>query len=164
MKICVISYHSCPFSLLGQDGVGGMSVYLKEWSRSITQDFEVDIDIFTRVQNPDIKGVRPLSSKLRVIHLRSGPPKKIDRKDLDRYLPEFREGLQTFMILEKPEYNLIYSHYWLSGSAGEQMKADFSIPLIHKYHTVGFLKEKASWSPENSQRLEVEKRLSGISK
>jgi len=163
MKICVISYHSCPFSLLGQDGVGGMSVYLKELSRSLTQRFEIKIDIFTRVQNPDIKGIRPFSSKLRVIHLEGGPPKKIDRKDLDQYLPEFMERLQKFMIQEKPEHNLVYSHYWLSGIAGEKIKADFKIPLIHKYHTIGFLKEKASSSQENGQRLEVEKKLSGIS-
>ena len=54
MKICMISFHSCPYSLLGGEGTGGMSVYLRELSAALTQTPGVEVDIFTRVQRPDL--------------------------------------------------------------------------------------------------------------
>ena len=51
MKICMLSFHCCPFSLIGGDGVGGMNVFLKELSSVLTDNPDVTVDILTRIQN-----------------------------------------------------------------------------------------------------------------
>jgi len=159
MKICMLSFHCCPFSPIGGDGVGGMSVYLKELSSVLTDNPDVAIDIFTRVQKPSIRGVRHLRSNLRVIHLKGGPEYPCDRKNLYEHLPEFAMNLEGFMLQEKDEYDLVYSHYWLSGVVGEWLKYRIDLPLVHTYHTLAFLKGRALGSHEHGERIEVERRL-----
>ena len=164
MKICVISYHSRPYSLLGGDGTGGMSVYLRELSSSITRIPETKVDIYTRIQTPDIKGTRNVSPGVRVIHLKGGPEDSIDRRSLYDYIPEFSENLETFINREREKYDIVYSHYWLSGLAGRFIKEKFDIPLIHMYHTLAFLKRRILKEvEEHRKRLESEKDLAYVS-
>lgn len=164
MKICAISFHCCPFSLLGGDGAGGMSVYLRELSSALTSFPEVKVDIFTRIQTPDIRGIKRILPKLRVIHLKGGPEHSFDRRSLYQFLPEFYENLKDFMNRQKDNYDIIYSHYWLSGLIGKFIKSKFDLPLIHMYHTLAFLKKrKLEEEKENGKRLEMEEHLAYVS-
>lgn len=159
MKICMISYHCCPFSMIGGNGVGGMNVYLKELSSHLTERPGVSIDIFTRVQSQRLKKINDISSSLRVIHLKGGPERSFDRKDLYDFLPEFCRSLENFVREEESAYDLIYSHYWLSGLAGEWTKNRCLLPQVHTYHTLGFLKEKALGKSEHECRDYMESHL-----
>jgi len=165
MNICVISFHCCPFSLLGGDGTGGMNVYLREMSAAMTNFPEVNMDIFTRIQNPQIRGVRSISPRVRVIHLRGGPERLVDRKNLYDFLPEFSRNLEEFIFCYQHKYDLVYSHYWLSGLVGEEIKNNFNIPLIHIFHTLGFSKEKAAKEnyEEHCNRYRAEEDLAHLS-
>jgi len=160
MKICAVSFHCCPFSAVGGDGVGGMNVYLKELSTALACDPDTEIDIFTRVQNPRIDRINRLNPNVRVIHLPAGPDCFVDRKSLFDYLPEFVENLKRFMCKEKKSYTVTYTHYWLSGLVGEHLKQYFNIPLVHTYHTLAFLKNRVLSKPEHSYRLLAERHLS----
>lgn len=160
MKICAISFHSCPLSPVGGDGVGGMNIYLKELSSALACDPGTEIDIFTRDRNSSKVGIKRLMPNVRVIHLPAGPKCFVDRKSLYGYLPEFVENLKGFMDKEKKTYDVIYSHYWLSGLAGEYLKHYFNIPLVHSYHTLAFLKNRVSNEPEHRNRMLTERHLS----
>lgn len=160
MKICAISFHSCPLSPVGGDGVGGMNIYLKELSSALACDPGTEIDIFTRDRNSSKVGIKRLMPNVRVIHLPAGPKCFVDRKSLYGYLPEFVENLKGFMGKEKKTYDVIYSHYWLSGLAGEYLKHYFNIPLVHTYHTLAFLKNRVSNEPEHRNRMLTERHLS----
>lgn len=159
MKICMISYHCCPFSMIGGNGVGGMNVYLKELSSRLTEFPGVSIDIFTRDQSQRQKKIHKISSSLRVIHLKGGPERSFDRKDLYDFLPEFCRSLEDFIREEGSAYDLVYSHYWLSGMAGEWIKNRFCLPQVHTFHTLGFLKEKALGKGEHECRDYMESHL-----
>lgn len=164
MNICVICFHCCPFSLLGGDGTGGMSVYLRELSSALAKLPEAKIDIFTRIQTPNLRGIKEVFPKVRVIHIKSGPECPIDRRYLYEFLPEFSENLEDFMNRERENYDIIYSHYWLSGLSGRLIKQKFALPLIHIYHTLAFLKKrKLEGEREHGKRLETEERLAYIS-
>ncbi len=164
MKICVISYHSCPYSLLGGDGTGGMSVYLRELSSSLTKIPEAKVDIYTRIQTPDIRGARNVSPRIRLVHLKGGPENTIDRRSLYNYIPKFYENLEDFIIQEEEKYDIVYSHYWLSGLVGKLIKKNFDIPLIHMYHTIAFLKRRMlEEEKEHRKRLESEEELAHLS-
>jgi len=165
MNICVISFHCCPFSLLGGDGTGGMNVYLRELSSAMKYFPEVNMDIFTRIQNPRIRGVRDISPKIRVIHLKGGPEHSVNRKHLYNFLPEFSKNLEEFIFLNKFRYDLVYSHYWFSGLIGEGIKNKYNLRLIHMFHTLAFLKQREAKEKyeEHSSRLRSERHLAQIS-
>jgi len=160
MKICTLSFHCCPLSSLGGDGVGGMNVYLKELGSALAKNSSTEIDIFTREQHPGIYGIKKVMPNVRVIHLPAGPKCFVNRKLLYDYLPEFVDNLKGFMNKEKKNYDVIYTHYWLSGLAGEYMKQYFNIPLVHTYHTLAFLKNCVSKKPEHRNRFLAERHLS----
>ena len=163
MKICLISFHCCPFSQVGGDGVGGMNVYIKELSSALAEHRDVEIDIFTRLQNPERKRINRISPALRVIHLKGGPAGPIDRRDLYDSLPEFIENLVEFSLGEDGAgYDLIYSHYWLSGLVGEWIKYRFDLPLVHTYHTLGFLKNQVLHGGEHRYRNSAERHLARV--
>ena len=165
MKICAISFPCCPFSLLGGDGTGGMNVYLRELCSALTSFPEVKIDIFTRIQNPKIREIKYLSPQARVVHLRGGPERPMDRTKLYNFLLEFSRNLESFICQERESYDLVYSHYWLSGLVGEGIRQKFNLPLVHIYHTLAFLKERAlrEESREHKGRIETERHLSHVS-
>lgn len=160
MRLALISFHSCPFSLLGGDGAGGMSVYLRELASAMTKTFDLEIDIFTRLQWPQIRGIKKVLPKVRVIHLKAGPEKPFDRRLLFELLPEFSENLEDFIFQEDKKYDLIYSHYWLSGIVGEKLKPVLRVPHVHMYHTMAFLKRRIlADNKEHEKRLEAEEQL-----
>ncbi len=160
MKICAISFHCCPLSPVGGDGVGGMNIYLKELSSALACNPGTEIDIFTRNQNSGSVMIKKLMPNVRVIHIPAGPKCFVDRKSLYGYLPEFVDNLKGFICKEKKSYTVIYTHYWLSGLAGECMKHSFNIPLVHTYHTLAFLKNRVSNEPEYRKRILAERHLS----
>ncbi len=160
MKICVISYHCCPFSLLGGNGTGGMNAYLRELSSALTRIPGVEVDIYTRIQTPEVRGIKNISPEVRVIHLKGGPENPIDRRSLYDYIPEFSKNMEDFIIHEREKYDVIYSHYWLSGLVGRLIKKKFEVPHIHMYHTLAFLKKRMSEGrEEHEKRLESEEYL-----
>jgi D-inositol-3-phosphate glycosyltransferase len=164
MKIGIISFHSCPYSLLGGEGTGGMSVYLRELSSAMTDIPGVKIDVFTRIQNPDLRGVKNVLPDVRVIHLEGGPEQPIDRRQLYSYLPEFADSMAHFISQEEDNYDIIYSHYWLSGLAGTFIKDEFNLPHVHMYHTLALLKrELLKVEKEHGKRLETEEILATLS-
>jgi D-inositol-3-phosphate glycosyltransferase len=165
MNICSVSFHCCPFSFLGGDGTGGMNVYLRELC-SVTGNFpDPRIDVFTRIQNPKIRRIKNFSSQARVIHLRGGPERPVDRTKLYDFLPEFTKNLESFIVQNKQKYDLIYSHYWLSGLVGERLKDTLNLPLVHIYHTLAFMKKRVleSTNREHPFRLESEQHLAQVS-
>ncbi|MFP4082228.1 MAG: glycosyltransferase [Candidatus Aminicenantes bacterium] len=163
MNICGISFHCCPYSLLGGDGTGGMSVYLRELSSSIANFPEVKIDIFTRIQTPKLRGIKNISPHVRIIHVKGGPERVVDRRSLYDFIPEFAENLAGFISREKRRYDVLYSHYWLSGLVGWLLKHKYNVPLVHVYHTLAFLKRRMlEVGEEHPQRLKKEENLSFI--
>ena len=159
MKTCMLSFHCCPYSLLGGNGSGGMSVYLRELSSALTSYPEVKIDIFTRIQDSSIRGIKNISPHIRIVHLKGGPERELDRKGLYSYLPQFLRNMDRFICQENKGYDIIHSHYWLSGLVGEWMKHRFGYPHVHTYHTLGFLKQKVFSQEEHPARMKSEQHL-----
>lgn len=165
MNLCLVSFHCCPFSQLGGDGTGGMNVYLRELSASLAVASGVSVDIFTRVQNPEIRDIKYIEPNVRVVHLKGGPEHPLNRKRLFDYLPEFAENLKRFISQNRIVYDLVYSHYWLSGVVGEFLKHRYSLPLAHAYHTLAFLKKRVMGKDyeEHPARFSTEELLASTS-
>src|SRR5439155_14780471 len=101
----------------------------------------VRVDVFTRWQDdcqPMIK--HELGHGGRVIHIPAGPEKPIPVAEVGNYLAEFTEGVLHFAQAEGIEYDLIHSHYWLSGLVAEQLRQVWQhTPIVHMFHTLGHM-------------------------
>src|SRR3954471_3907269 len=88
-KIALISEHASPLAVLGGVDAGGQNVYVAELAKYLSKtDYEVDV--FTRWEDPSTDQVINWMSNVRVIHVKAGPVKYIQKEDLLEYMPEFR--------------------------------------------------------------------------
>ncbi len=160
-RIAMISVHSCPLAALGGKETGGMNVYIRELSKELAHK-GCQIDIFTRSQNPKVPTVVPFKKGIRIVHLKAGPESPYDKNQVWSHLPEFLQNMERFTRNERGAYHLIHSHYWLSGWIGTHMSKRWNIPLIHMFHTLAYLKNKAIrplGEHEPDVRVEMEEKL-----
>jgi len=160
MRIAMLSIHSSPLANLGGKEAGGMNVYVRELSRELARH-GVCVDIFTRSQDPSAPTVVPLDRGVRVINLHTGPSAPYDKDWLLAYLPEFVNRVRCFVDGQDLTYDLIHSHYWLSGEAALSLRRSWGVPIIHMFHTLGALKNhvaRGAEENESSQRIAIERR------
>jgi D-inositol-3-phosphate glycosyltransferase len=155
----MISMHSSPVGELGTRDTGGMSVYIGEVSQRLA-GMGYLVDIFTRLQRPDaVKIIQPFPNT-RIIHLQAGPTEVLPQPELYRWLSEFYQGLEHFRNAEGIKYDLVHSHYWLSGQVGHWAGKRWLVPHVIMFHTLGALKNDIAGSePEPDVRIAIEKQL-----
>ena len=158
MRIAMLSYHTCPLATLGGKDTGGMNVYVREITRQLGV-MGIHVDVFTRSQNEHVPHVlHDLGYGNRIVHIPAGPEYPLPKKDLVAYLPQFAAGIRDFAINKGLEYNLIHSHYWMSGIAAIELKKYWNIPYIQMFHTLGLMKNRVAQSPDE---IEGEYRIEG---
>ncbi len=160
-KIAVISYHTCPLSSQEGKEVGGMNIYVLELSKRLVK-IGYSIDIFTRQQDSVSEKIVEISKNLRVIHIKAGPQKDIEKKELIRYIPEFVDNLNGFVKKNSLSYDLIDCHYYMSGIAGVNLGEKWNIPFAITFHTLALMKNlvaKTDQEKESIERIYAEKLL-----
>jgi D-inositol-3-phosphate glycosyltransferase len=133
-----------------------MSVYLRELTARLVDFPDVSVDLFTRAQNPICVETKDISPQIRVVQLKGGPEYPIDRKDLFEFIPEFSANLEEYIHRNKIAYDVIHSHYWLSGLAGGYIRNRLGKPLVNTYHTLGFMKKRVLGEREHERRENAE--------
>jgi D-inositol-3-phosphate glycosyltransferase len=137
-----------------------MNVYVRELSRALAAR-GVAIDIFTRRQVTDVPDVVEYAPGARVVHIDAGPHRHVDKYDILDYLPDFACGIQRFRALTGASYDLIHSHYWLSGRLGLLFQDHWGVPMVSTFHTLAQLKNRVAESAaerEQVVRYEIERR------
>jgi D-inositol-3-phosphate glycosyltransferase len=158
LNIAMISYHTCPLAVLGGKDTGGMNVYVRELTRHLGQA-GVHVDVFTRSQDEHVPHVlHDLGYGNRVVHIPAGPENPLPKKELASYLPDFIENIKRFSDEKNIHYDLIHSHYWLSGIAAMDLKETWNIPVAHMFHTLGMMKNRVARS---EAEMEGEYRIDG---
>jgi len=146
---------------LGGKETGGMNVYVRELSRELGAQ-SLSVDIYTRSQDPARKRVRELWPNVRVIHLPAGPEKPYSKHLVFEHLPQFVSGLRESAARERISYDLLHSHYWLSGWVARELARSERLPSVHMFHTLGLMKDSVARSAaekETSIRIQVEHEL-----
>src|SRR2546430_1207351 len=165
MRIAVISMHTSPTAPLGQQAAGGMNVYVREVCSAFS-DRGIATDVFTRVQSDDDPRIEQLAPLSRVIYLDAG--RDLDKYSLYREVPQFASRIFNHVLAEDAHYDLIYSHYWLSGEVACVLRPRLAPAWAHTAHTLGLVKNQRLASgarPEPPLRIAVEgemERLKGV--
>jgi len=166
MNIAMLSYHTCPLATLGGKHTGGMNVYVHELTRHLGS-LGIHVDVFTRSQDEHVPHVlHDLGYGNRVVHITAGPESPTPKNDLPLYLPEFAKGILKFSESKGIQYDLIHSHYWMSGVAAEFLKNRWNVPVIQMFHTLGVMKNRIARSEsekESPLRIESEKKIVAFS-
>ena len=160
-RVAMISVHSCPLAILGGRETGGMNVYVRELSRHLSAQ-GIAVDVYTRRQDPCYPTVVEFAEQARVIHLPAGPAAPYSKHRVWDHLPEFVDGVQDFINEYALQYDIIHSHYWLSGWVAMQLRLTLDLPIVHMSHTLGYPKNAAAqlpWEQEPDRRLQVERQV-----
>jgi D-inositol-3-phosphate glycosyltransferase len=152
----MLSVHTCPLAMLGGKKTGGMNVYVRDLSRELGCR-GLQVDVFTRSQDdcqPMVK--HDLGFGGRVIHIPAGPEKPIPVSEVGNYLDEFAQGVMDFAAEEGRRYDVLHSHYWLSGLVAEQLSQAWGqTPIVHMFHTLGHMKNRIAL--DDSERVPPER-------
>ena len=147
LRICMLSVHTCPLAALGGKETGGMNVYVRELSRELARRGHC-VDIYTRNANPEVPTIsEALGPHARVIHVTAGPPHPIPKDQIADHIDEFVAGVNLHAE-GTPPYDIIYSHYWLSGLVALRLRDQWGIPFLQMFHTLGKMKNKVAANEE----------------
>jgi len=163
MRIAMLSYHTCPLATLGGKDTGGMNVYVRDLTRELGRR-GIHVDVFTRSQDEHVPHIlHDLGYGNRVVHIPAGPEQPSPKAQIPDYIPEFVQGIQKFAAEKGLCYDLIHSHYWMSGLAAEMLSDAWGgVPIIQMFHTLGEMKNRIAQSDDEREtpyRLESERRI-----
>jgi D-inositol-3-phosphate glycosyltransferase len=116
-----------------------MNVYVRDLSRALSVlDMPVDV---------------------RVISVPAGGPGPIAKSEIADQVPALIAGIDTFSRADGTRYDLVHSHYWISGMAGQRLATRWNVPHVHMFHTLARIKTKYAGSKPDLRREHAEIRL-----
>ena len=155
-RIAVLSIHTSPLDQPGTGDAGGMNVYVVETARRLAES-GIEVEIFTRVTSSDFAPVIDFMPGVKVRHITAGPYEGLLKKDLPAQLCAVSAGVMRVEAAHHEGwFDLIHSHYWLSGQVGWLAADRWQVPLVHSMHTMAKVKnaELASGdTPEPAMRV-----------
>lgn len=156
-RVAVVSLHTSPLDQPGTGDSGGMNVFIRRAAERVSAA-GLEVDVFTRARSDAGSAVRDLGGGSRVIEVQAGPRAPMPKEDLPRYLPEFLGGVLRHVRTEGASYDLVHTHYWLSGWVGRSTREIWGVPLVASFHTLGKVK---NYSLSRGEMPEPPARLSG---
>ncbi len=142
-RVAVVSVHTSPLDQPGAGDAGGMNVYVVEVSRRLAAR-GIAVDVFTRATSSDLPPVVEMSPGVTVRHVSAGPFEGLGKEELPAQLCAFTAGVLREEAQHEPgHYDVVHSHYWLSGQVGWLARDRWRVPLIHTAHTLAKVKNAA---------------------
>ena len=139
----MLSVHTSPLSQPGTGDAGGLNVYVLQTALHLARR-GVEVEIFTRAtSSADAATVRVAPGVL-VRNVAAGPFEGLDKYDLPTQLCAFTAGVLRAEANHDPgHYDIVHSHYWLSGQVGWLARDRWAVPLVHTAHTLAAVKNAA---------------------
>lgn len=161
MNVAMISMHTSPLEQPGVGDAGGMNVYVINIARQLARS-GTSVDIFTRATRPSQGEVVEVEPGLRVINIVAGPYEGLAKEELSTQLAAFAGGILEYVRCFGLSYDVVHSHYWLSGQVGWLLRDLWGVPLVHTAHTLAAVKNSyrsMDDTPESEARRICEQQL-----
>jgi len=141
-RVALLSIHTSPLDQPGTGDAGGMNVYVVETARRLAAA-GVAIEVFTRATSSDLPPCVELAPGVTVRHVTAGPFEGLRKEDLPSQLCAVTAGVLRAEAA-RPEgwFDLVHSHYWLSGQVGWLAAERWNVPLVHTMHTMAKVKNR----------------------
>ena len=159
LAIAMLCIHSSPIGALGAQNTGGMSIVVRETARALGARGHT-VDIYTAASDNRLQRLISLYPNVRLIHLDGNQRVHIPKAEIFDYLPHYYAALENFIQASDRTYDLLHSHYWLSGRLGLWAQENWDLPHVITYHTLGQLKiDQGPLENEPARRIRWERRL-----
>jgi D-inositol-3-phosphate glycosyltransferase len=159
-RVATLMVHTSPLDQAGTGDAGGMNIYVCESAQQMAAQ-GIKVDIFTRRANNDHPDIVDLGNGVRVMHLNVGPVDGVTKEKLPALIPDLSAAFKAALTC-KDSYDIIHSHYWISGKVAMPVAAELSIPLVHTMHTMARVKNLAlaeGETPEPMIRVQGESQV-----
>lgn len=153
MNVAMISMHTPPIEQPGLGDAGGMNVYILNTALQLARR-GITVDVYTHATRPSQGDIVEVEDGFRVINIVAGPYEGLSKDELSTQLAAFAGGMIQFARENGLHYDLIHSHYWLSGQVGWLLRDLWQVPLVHTAHTLAAVKN-AHRSSEDAQEAEA---------
>lgn len=160
-RVAVLSFHTSPLDQPGMGDSGGMNVYIRAVAERLAAQ-GVGVDIFTRCAGRRVPEVQEVADGNRVIQVHAGPCAPVPKAELPGFLRAFLSGVLTRERHEGIGYDVVHSHYWLSGWVGQNAKEILGVPLVVSFHTLAKVKNSSlalGEGPEPGERIAGEEEV-----
>ena len=142
MNILQLAFHTSPFNEVGKNDGGGMSIYVQQISRHLSDNHNVTV-----VTGEKAEGFK--DNNLEFISLNIFES-NLNVEDKEVYLQEFKNKLEESLDLKS--FDVIHAHYWLSGLIAKEISNEFDIPFVFTSHSLGVFLDGY-----NKERVDCEK-------
>lgn len=161
-RVAMLSVHTSPLDQPGTGDAGGLNVYVVEVARRLAAR-GIEVDVFTRATSSRLDPIVEITPGVQVRHVPAGPYELLDKAALPGELCTFTSGVLRAEAAREPGwYDLVHSHYWLSGQVGWLAAERWDVPLIHSMHTMAKVKNRAladGDTPEPAARVVGEEQV-----
>lgn len=152
-RVALISVHTSPLAQPGIGDAGGMNVYVAQTARRLAGR-GIEVEIFTRATSSAQPLVEHPLPGVTVRNIAAGPYEGLDKRDLPAQLCAFTAGVQRAEATQRPGYyDLVHSHYWLSGQVGWLVRDRWGVPLVHTAHTLAAVKNASLAEGDTAEPL-----------
>ncbi len=159
LSIAMLSIHSSPLGVLGTRDTGGMSVYVRALARAMGREGH-RVDIFTLRRHAGEPATQALGPNVRLVALDLGLAAPPPKRDLHRHVPECHTAVDAFRAQTAEAYDLVHSHYWISGEVGRRLGTRWHRPHAITFHTLAAMKDRTgAGRPATARRLTAERAL-----
>jgi D-inositol-3-phosphate glycosyltransferase len=135
-RIATLMVHTSPLDQPGIGDAGGMNIYVLESAQRMAA-MGVSVDIFTRRTDAAQADIVEISPGVRVRHFDCGHG-TLTKEQLPIHISGLSQEFSRIMRTEN--YDVIHSHYWLSGKVAMPAAKELGIPLVHTMHTMARVK------------------------
>ena len=142
MNILQLAFHTSPFNVVGKNDGGGMSVYVQQISKHLSENNSVTVVTGEKADSFTDKNLEFISLDI------FEPELNVEDKEI--YLQEFKNKLEDSLDLSS--FDVIHAHYWLSGLVARQISNELNIPFIFTSHSLGIFLDGY-----NKERVDCEK-------
>ena len=142
MNILQLAFHTSPFSIVGKNDGGGMSVYVQQISKYLSENHNVTVVTGEKADSFTDKNLEFISLNI------FEPELNVEDKEI--YLQEFKNKLVDSLDLNS--FDVIHAHYWLSGLVAKEISNELNIPFIFTSHSLGIFLDGY-----NKERVDCEK-------
>ncbi|MCU1480612.1 MAG: glycosyltransferase family 1 protein [Subtercola sp.] len=156
MRVGLVSLHTSPLATPGTGDAGGMNVYVVALAEALAER-GVEVELLTRRTSLEQPEIQRTPAGVPVRFLDAGPPHEVLKEDLPPIVGRFQSALAAL-----PRFDVLHSHYWLSGLAALPVATMNHCPHIQSLHTVAALKNAERGvddRPEPQARLNAERLL-----
>ncbi|MGA9749906.1 MAG: D-inositol-3-phosphate glycosyltransferase [Nocardioides sp.] len=142
-RVAMISLHTSPLDQPGTGDAGGMNVYVVELAKRLAAR-NIAVEIYTRATSSSLPPTVQAYDGVNVHHVHAGPFEGLSKGELPGQMCAFaREVLRAEAMHDQGWYDVIHSHYWLSGQVGALVRDRWGVPLAHSMHTMAKVKNES---------------------